>query len=97
VKADGTSTQVVSSKQEDVETEKKTLNGFPLLEKSVTEQVKSADTLSFDATGALTTVGPTKSSASYVSTDSLGDCYSRSLESVNRVLTSVKDGTGCKR
>jgi len=97
VNADGTSAQVVSSVQQDVEKETKTINGFPYFEGSVAEEVKSSDTLDFDATGALTAVGPTKSSASYVGKDSLGQCYSRTLESSDRVLTSVKDGVGCSK
>ena len=92
---DGTSAQVVTSDQQDVETVAKSLNGFPFFEGSEAEHVHSTDTLDFDASGNLTTVGPTKSSASYASKDSLGQCYSRTLTSETRVLTSVKDGAGC--
>jgi len=88
---------VVSSDQRDLEKETKTVNGFPFFEGRTVEQVKSTDTLDFNASGALTAVGPTKSSARYVSKDSTGQCYSRALESASRVLTSVKDGEDCSK
>jgi hypothetical protein len=93
--ANGTYTQVVSSNQQDVHTEAKTLNNFPIYESNSQEQVSSKDTLQYDANFNLTAAGVGKSSASYLSNDSLGDCYSRSLTAANQVLTSVTDGKGC--
>ena len=94
--ADGSLAETVSSSQQDLITEKQTLNGFPLLSSSMDEQVKSTDTEKESATGVLTT-GPTDSSASFVEQNSLGQCYSRTLASVNGVLTSVTTGAACKR
>ena len=71
------------------------MNGFPLYSSGSAEQVHSSDTLNFDATGALSSIGPTASTASYQSQDSFGECYSRQLASKDRVLTEVKDGVGC--
>jgi len=58
--------------------------------------VKSNDTLSFDASGNLTAAGKGSSSASYVSKDTLGDCYSRTLTAANQKLTAVTTGAQCK-
>ncbi len=93
--ADGTYTQVVTSNQQNLNTEAKTLNGFPLYHSNTQEQVSAHDTLQYDANFNLTAAGVGKSSASYLSNDSLGDCYSRSLTAANQVLTSVTDGKGC--
>ncbi len=95
VNADGTSAQVVTSDQKDIEAETRSLNGFTLFHAGSAEQVHSSDTLSFSAAGAVTAVGPTASTASYQSQDSLGACYSRQITSANRVLTAVADGVGC--
>jgi hypothetical protein len=92
---DGTYTQIVSSNQQNQHTEAKSLNGFPYFQANSNEQVKSQDTLQFDANFNVTAPGVGSSSASYRSNDSLGDCYSRSLTAANQKLTSVTDGKGC--
>ncbi len=97
VNTDGTSAQVVTSNQKFEEQEARSLNGFPLYKAETKEAVKSSDTLTFSAAGALTAVGPTASSAEYVEKNTLGVCYSRSLESANRVLTKVTTGSACGR
>ncbi|NYF91881.1 peptide-N4-asparagine amidase [Tunturiibacter empetritectus] len=91
----GTFTQVVSSNQQDLHTEAKSLNGFQYFQSSAKEQVNSQDTLQFDAGFNVTAPGVGSSSASYRSNDSLGDCYSRSLTAADQKLTSVTDGKGC--
>ena len=90
--ADGSAAQAVTSDQKDIESEIQGINGFPIYASSVEEQVHSTDTLDISAAGAATRVGPTASTASYKSGNSLGACYSRELASSNLVLTSVKDG-----
>ena len=92
---DGTFTQIVSSNQQNQHTEAKALNNFPYLQSNSNEQVKSQDTLQFDANFNVTAAGVGGSSASYTSNDTLGDCYSRSLTAANQKLTSVTDGKGC--
>ncbi|WP_353070083.1 peptide-N4-asparagine amidase [Tunturibacter empetritectus] len=91
----GTFTQVVSSNQQDLHNEAKSLNGFQYFQSSAKEQVNSQDTLQFDASFNVTAPGVGSSSASYRSNDSLGDCYSRSLTAANQKLTSVTDNKGC--
>lgn len=95
--ADGTYTQAVTSDQEDLSNEKRTLNGFPLYRSETKEQVQSTDTLTFTPSFSLAGPGVGNSSASYSSKNSLGECYSESLASANHVLTSVKNGKGCER
>ena len=97
VNPDGSSAQIVNSTQKDIETLNTSLNGLLIYGNTEAEQVKSQDTLSFNAAGALIAVGPTSSSASYASHDTQGHCYSRKLESADRVLTSVKDQSECEQ
>jgi Peptide N-acetyl-beta-D-glucosaminyl asparaginase amidase A len=93
--ANGTFTQVTTANQQNLMTESKALNGFPVFQSNTQEQVNSNDTLQFDASENLTAAGVGKSSASFQSNDSLGNCFSRSLTAENQVLTSVTDGKGC--
>ena len=96
--SDGTYKQVVSSTQGYVSNQATTLNGLQLSFGDATEQVSSSDTLNYNSTQtAVTSVGPTASSASYVSKDSSGNCYNSSLASVNRVLTEASSKTGCPK
>lgn len=95
VNPDGSSAQTVSVKQRFQVNTSNSLNGSALESSSTVEEVKSADTLSFNASGGLSAVGPTNSSASYIHRDSSGDCYSRDLTSENRILTAVTNGTAC--
>ncbi|WP_419804721.1 peptide-N4-asparagine amidase [Terriglobus sp.] len=97
VNPDQTSAQTVTSDQKDIEAETKALNGFTLYSSGSAEQVHSTDTLNLSAAGAVTSVGPTSSTGSYQSEDSLGNCYSRQITSKDRVLTAVTDGVGCAR
>jgi hypothetical protein len=93
--ANGTFTQVTTANQQNLMTESKMLNGFPLFQSNTQEQVNSNDTLQVDGSENLTAAGVGKSSASFQSNDSLGNCFSRSLTAENQVLTSVTDGKGC--
>ncbi len=91
---DGSLYQQVTANQQDIENESQSLNGLPIFASSTDEQVKSTDKQSVSASGVYS-VGPTNSSAAYVTNNSLGQCYSRNIASVSGVLTSVTDGTGC--
>lgn len=95
--ADGTYTQAVSSTQKHEVREGKAIDGFPIGSSSTVEQVSSSDSLVYNATfSEVNSVGPTASTASYVSKDGEGNCYSRTLASQEKVLTSVQDGKGCE-
>jgi len=94
--SDGTYTQVVSVNQQHEVSQSTSVNGFPVASSDTVEQVKTSDTLVYNASlTAVNAVGPTASSASYVTKDSAGKCWSRSLTSQNRVLTSVQDNKAC--
>ncbi len=95
VNADGTQTQVTSVDQRNLLTETQSLDGFKLYENHVKEEVNSTDTLQFNASGALTAPGTGSTTASYRSSDTLGNCYSRQLAAADQKLTAVTDGAGC--
>jgi hypothetical protein len=92
---DGTFTQIVSSNQQNLNTEANSLNGFSLFQSTSQEQVVSKDTLQFDANFNLTAPGVGSSSASFRSKDAHGGCFSRSLTAADQKLTSVTDGKAC--
>ena len=50
---------------------------------------------SFDASGSFTGNTGTSSSQNYLSSDSLGGCYSENLTSASGVLTGAVSGSGC--
>lgn len=97
VNADGTAAQTVSAIQKKKETEVKALDGFPVYGTETAEEVRTSDTLNFTAAGAVSSIGPTASTARYIIRDTLGRCFSRDLASSQRVLTSVEDGKACAK
>jgi hypothetical protein len=94
---DGTFNEVTSVNQQNLQSDTKALDGFPLFESNTQEQVISMDTLPLSAQGAPTAAGTGNSSASFQSNDSLGHCFSRSLTAKDQVLTNVTDGKGCQQ
>jgi hypothetical protein len=93
----GTFNEVTSVNQQNLQTDTKALDGFPLFESNTQEQVISTDNLPLNAQGAPTAAGVGNSSASFQSNDSLGHCFSRSLTAKNQVLTNVTDGKSCQQ
>jgi Peptide N-acetyl-beta-D-glucosaminyl asparaginase amidase A len=95
VNSDGSVDQTTSVQQAYDRHEKTSLNGWPVYESSVHNEVKATDTLPFDASGNL--LGPmgSKTSQTYTWKDSLGACYSRTIKAAAQVLTSVEDGKDC--
>ena len=61
----------------------------------VANVVKTADTLLFNASGAITGYQDRDSSQSYIGRGSGGACYSKQVTSANGVVTGVVDGQGC--
>jgi hypothetical protein len=92
--ADGSAAQTTTVHQGFNRQDGRTGSGIPLLA-SVSNTVDSADTLLFDASGALTGFQNRKSSQTYTSRSTRGDCYSRSISAADGVLTAVTDGQGC--
>ncbi|HEY4564106.1 MAG TPA: peptide-N4-asparagine amidase [Thermoanaerobaculia bacterium] len=61
----------------------------------VANNVKTADTLLFNASGAVTGFQDRDSSQTYVGRGSGGACYSKTVTSANGVVTGVVSGQGC--
>jgi hypothetical protein len=93
VNADGSASQTTSIDQSDEAQEGR---GEPWSLARLFNEVRSTDTLNWDAQGNL--IGPTGAATSQVYTASgpFG-CYGRTLTAQNQVLTGVKNGTGCPR
>ncbi|MFY9823456.1 MAG: peptide-N4-asparagine amidase [Thermoanaerobaculia bacterium] len=94
VNADGTQAQTTTVDQELEAQQAQVGGGLPFLG-IITNEVKTNDTLLFDASGNFTGFQNRNSSQTYFSQSTAGDCYSRSIASANGVLTSVTDGQGC--
>jgi len=75
-------------------------DGHPLQEADgggshVSNHVVTADTLLFDAAGALTGFADRAASQTYSSRSSGGACYNRTITAADGLLTSITDGHGC--
>jgi hypothetical protein len=92
---DGSSTQTTSIKQESAETALWTEDGAPVRFRVVSNAVAPTDTLSFGADGSFKGPSGQSSSQRYVSVDSQGGCYSRSIAATSGKVTAVTDGEGC--
>ena len=90
----GTTAVTTTVQQSDIASTNETLNGFPIYDGNLLNEVNSTDTLNFDASGNLTGTSNRDSSQRYVAIDSLGYCYDRVIASASGLLTSVKDD-GC--
>jgi hypothetical protein len=95
VNADGSFSQTATSDQQDLVREVRNTGWGPATVTHESNEVRSADTLNWDASGAF--LGPTGSNSTqtYRLQTSHGRCYERTLTSSARVLTSVQDGPGC--
>jgi hypothetical protein len=96
VHADGSFTQAVTSDQQDIVREVRTMGSGPALVSNENNEVHATDTLNWDATGAF--LGPTgsKTSQTYRLLTSSGDCWDRTITAQAQKLTSVIDGPGCE-
>ncbi|HEX3681598.1 MAG TPA: peptide-N4-asparagine amidase [Bryobacteraceae bacterium] len=90
----GTTAVTTTVQQSDVASTDETLNGFPIYNGNLLNEVNSTDTLNFDASGNFTGSSNRDSSQRYLAIDSLGQCYDRVIASASGLLTSVKD-QGC--
>ena len=94
--ADGTFTQTTDVKQGYRKEESTKLNGFPISDSQISNNVNSTDVLNISSGFAITGNSGSKSSQTYTSRDSRGGCYSRTITSAEQVLTSVTNGPGCE-
>jgi Peptide N-acetyl-beta-D-glucosaminyl asparaginase amidase A len=96
VNPDGTETQATTVAQKDLVSESKNLNGFRFYDSNLSNEVNATDTLNITSGGALAGNSGSKTTQTYSSNDSLGNCYNRTITAVAQALTSVEDGHGCK-
>jgi hypothetical protein len=90
--------QVSTVDQHYQRSETDTLEGFPIFESNVSNEVTSGDTATFVPTPTGYGLGPNSGQSSqqtYVYKDSFGTCYSRELKAANNVLDTVTDGAAC--
>jgi Peptide N-acetyl-beta-D-glucosaminyl asparaginase amidase A len=90
--------QVSTVDQKYQRSETDTLEGFPIFESNVSNEVTSGDTATFVPTPTGYGLGPNSGQSSrqtYVYKDSLGTCYSRELKAANNVLDTITDGAAC--
>ena len=74
------------------------LEGFPIFQSNVSNEVSSGDTATFVPTPTGYGLGPNSGQSSqqtYDYHDTLGNCYSRQLKAANNVLDTVTDGADC--
>ena len=90
--ADGSVTQTTMVDQRDVEVAS---GGGPFGPSTLSNEVRSTDTLSYDARGNF--LGPSggRSTQTYTERSPDGGCYSRTLAAQAQQLTAVKDGADC--
>ncbi|HTU49103.1 MAG TPA: peptide-N4-asparagine amidase [Acidobacteriaceae bacterium] len=93
--SDGTYTQATSVDQQDLVNTSQQVNRFRAYESNLSNEVKAADTLTFDANFNVTGSTGTKTTQTYRFQDSFGHCYDRTLTAADHVLTNVSGGYGC--
>jgi hypothetical protein len=92
---DGTYTQTTSVDQRDLINTAQQVNRYRAYESHLSNEVKAADTLNFDANFNVTGTTGSKTTQTYRFHDSFGHCYDRTLTAANHVLTNVSGGHEC--
>ncbi|HZC43736.1 MAG TPA: peptide-N4-asparagine amidase, partial [Acidobacteriaceae bacterium] len=92
---DGTYTQTTSVDQQDLVKTLQEVNRYRAYESRLSNEVKAADTLTFDANFNVTGSTGAKTTQTYRFHDSFGHCYDRTLTAADHVLTNVSGGYGC--
>ena len=98
VETNGDIGQTSNVSQNFLRSEQDTLEGFPVFHSSVSNTLTSTDDATFVASPTGFSLGPNsgqKSTQSYVFKDSLGNCFSRTLNAANNKLTKVTDQQDC--
>lgn len=98
LESNGDITQVSTVDQDFQRKDNNRFEGSSIFQSSVNNTVSSKDTATFVPTPTGFGLGPNtgqSSKQSYVFTDSLGHCYSRTLEASGNVLNAVIDGQAC--
>ena len=98
VESNGNIGQVSTVDQNFQRNEVQTIEGLPIFQSNVRNEVSSADTATFVASPTGFSLGPNTGQSSkqtYTYKDTLGNCYSRQLAASSNVLNTVTDGRGC--
>ncbi|MGA8028723.1 MAG: peptide-N4-asparagine amidase [Bryobacteraceae bacterium] len=93
--ATGATAVTTTVQQSDITNTNESLNGFPIYDSDLLNEVKSTDTLHFNASGALTGNSNADSSQFYLEVNSLGYCYNREIMAAGGLLVSLDDGQAC--
>jgi hypothetical protein len=89
---DGTYTQTASVDQQDLVKTSQQVNRYRAYESNLSNVVKAADTLTFDANFNVTGSTGSNTTQTYRFHDSFGHCYDRTLTAADHVLTNVSGG-----
>jgi hypothetical protein len=92
--------QVTSINQGYETREADTIEGFPIFQSSVSNEVTTQDSTEFVFSNGGYSLGPSSGQSSkqtYVYDDSFGNCYSRTLSAVDLELTKVENQQDCRR
>ena len=89
---DGTYTQTTSVDQQDLLQKTQKVNGSRAYVSNLSNEVKSADTLTFDANFSVTGSTGSNTTQTYRFKDSFGHCYNRTLTAADHVLTNLSGG-----
>ncbi len=98
--SNGNVPQVTSIDQQYQTKEVDTLEGFPVFESRVSNEIATRDSTEFVFSNGGYSLGPSSgqnSKQTYVYDDSLGNCYSRTLTAANLELTNVENQQDCRR
>jgi hypothetical protein len=98
VESNGNIGQVSTVDQNFQRNEVQTIEGLPIFQSNVSNEVSSADTATFVASPTGFSLGPNTGQSSkqtYSYKDTRGNCYSRQLAASSNVLNTVTDGRGC--
>jgi hypothetical protein len=96
VNPDGSGFQTTTIQQSYKNKKVVTQNGGPVFSSSVSNSVSPSDTLLFDSSFNITGSQNQANTQQYVSRDSSGACFSRTITASGGVLTGITDGVGCK-
>lgn len=89
---DGTYTQTASVDQQDLVKTSQQVNRYRAYESNLSNVVKAADTLTFDANFNVTGSTGSNTTQTHRFHDSFGHCYDRTLTAAEHVLTNVSGG-----
>lgn len=96
VNPDGSGSQATTIQQAYNNKTVVTNSGGPASFSSVSNSVSPSDTLLFDSSFNITGFQNQANTQKYVSRDSRGACFSRTITAASGVLTGITDGVGCK-